>query len=44
MPIESMGIFELTSLKKMLGEMKDRSEHKFDFLFNALLKEQESYL
>lgn len=44
MPIESMGIFELTSLKEMLGEMKDRSEHKFDFLFNALLKEQESYL
>ena len=43
-PIECMGVFEFTSFKDMISEMKDRSEHKFDFLFNALLKEQESYL
>ncbi len=42
--IECMGVFEFTSFKDMICEMKDRSEHKFDFLFNALLKEQESYL
>ena len=43
-PIECMGVFEFTSFEDMISEMKDRSEHKFDFLFNALLKEQESYL
>lgn len=41
--IESMGVFELTSKDEMFDEMKERSEHKYDFLFDALLS-QEMYL
>ena len=42
--VDSMGIFEFTTLKEMLGEMKERSEHKYDFLFDAMLKQNESYM
>lgn len=42
--IECMGVFEFTTLKEMIGEMKERSEHKYDFLFDAMLKQNESYM
>lgn len=41
--IECEGVFELTTEKEMFNEMKERSEHKYDFLFDALLQ-QENYL
>ncbi len=40
--IESMGIFELTSKKEMFNEMKDRSNHKYDFIFDALLEREKA--
>lgn len=43
-PVKCMGIFEFTTLKEMIGEMKERSEHNYDFLFDALLKQEENYL
>ena len=42
--IESMGVFELTTEKEMFNEMKERSEHKYDFIFDALLSAQENCL
>ena len=42
--IECMGVFELTSMKEMFDEMKERSEHKYDFLFDEMLKKQENYM
>ena len=39
-----MGVFELTSMKEMFDEMKERSEHKYDFLFDEMLKKQENYM
>ena len=42
--IECMGVFEFTTLKEMIGEMKERSEHSYDFLFDTLLKQEENYL
>lgn len=38
--IESMGVFEFNSLSEMMQEMKNRSENKYDFLFDALLKKE----
>ena len=42
--IECMGVFEFTTLKEMIGKMKERSEHSYDFLFDTLLKQEENYL
>ena len=42
--IECMGVFELTTEKEMFNEMKERSEHKYDFIFDALLMKQENCL
>lgn len=43
--IECMGVFEYNGLKEMIEEMKERSEHQYDFLFNAYLeKENENCL
>ena len=39
-----MGVFEFTTLKEMIGEMKERSEHSYDFLFDSLLKQEENYM
>ncbi len=38
--IESMGVFACNSYEEMIDEMKERSENKYDFLFDALLKKQ----
>lgn len=43
--VESMGVFEYYSIEQMLDEMKERSEHKYDFLFDAALKKyDENYM
>ncbi len=42
--IESMGVFELTTEAEMFDAMKERSGHKYDFLFDALLAKQENCL
>ncbi len=39
--IESMGVFALYSYEDMIKEMKERSENKYNFLFDALLKQNE---
>lgn len=40
--IDCQGIFDGSNFKSMIKEMKERSEHKYDFLFNALQKQEES--
>ena len=43
--VESMGVFEFYSKETMLEAMKERSEHKYDFLFDeALKKYDENYM
>lgn len=39
--IESMGVFEETSFEEVIEEMKERSEHQYDFLFDSLIKKEQ---